>query len=695
MLLPLTSDPPSTIAADLETAEKKIFAKESLLSARVEGKDGGYDTDMEGASTHFPELESLPSSELFPPIQRFKKDDLKIDPPLTPPTHLPSLPKTVTFSEHVEEMLLDMDYSGELSRAVSRNDEEQEKATGKEIERQLFLDEELLAILEQEAAKAEQKINNEQLQDAATTKKYQVPTLDFTLPQLPWKTGLKSSRDVVKCQRDTILKAVDGANLPTDEHGLRSLERKLRWMPFPSNLGRVALDEQLGTDRDLTQFMYNDERESISVDALASRRPKLKCLESDDEDEDDELGPATFPAPEKLEDIFSLLRKRKLDSDLSNRSGTNGDNEESGGPGMMGHLFSATNALDNFMEVRGKKKPKLTDSGYFVAPQAVMAVPAGPTPPIIPKPNTPAKILKSQPQPIQLPSTNPPPGETTFIISVELMKLRPIIRQIGTLYPSAKLIERDFSRHNKSAWNRGSVARSPVISSLDAEADIIFSPSTGAIVTSFAKVKQKPLPGQKSQVAIRARIEAACKRYESLLVLISEGNSDESSRGLNGQDCIALTDFIGYCGSLPTSTTAVFVPGGKQSLATWITATMIQHGVHGGSVNCLIEVETVWELFLRRCGMNAYAAQTVMGALKAPEGVNTDSPSKAGLFGLPGFVRMDHRERCRRFEAMLGGTAVLKRVSAMIDTSWRPYTPLMGPNKDLMPHFQDASSGMY
>lgn len=275
------------------------------------------------------------------------------------------------------------------------------------------------------------------------------------------------------------------------------------------------------------------------------------------------------------------------------------------------------------------------------------------------------------------------------------MKVRPIIRIINTLYPSAKLIERDFSRHNKAAWNRGSVLRSPVISTLDAEADIIFSPSTGAIITTFAKVKQKPLPGQKSQVAIRARVEAAGKRYERLVVLISEGSGDEGSRGLNGGDCIALTDFIGFCASLPTSTQVIFVPGGKEALGTWIAAMMIQYGACDGSQNCLLEEETVWELFLRRCGMNAYAAQAVSAALKPPEGVDKDSPSKSGIFGLAGFVRMDHRERVRRFEAVLGGTAVLERVGAVIDTPWRPYTPFMGPGDDLMSRFQGASSEMY
>jgi hypothetical protein len=113
-----------------------------------------------------------------------------------------------------------------------------------------------------------------------------------------------------------------------------------------------------------------------------------------------------------------------------------------------------------------------------------------------------------------------------------------------------------------------------------------------------------------------------------------------------------------------------FIGGGEEMLAKWVVAFMVRYGSQGDSSVPLLQDETLWELFLRRAGMNAYAAQAVIAELKAREGVDMSGGSEVGLFGVTAFVEMGHEERLARFERILGGRRVLQRVGRVLDTSW-------------------------
>jgi hypothetical protein len=84
-----------------------------------------------------------------------------------------------------------------------------------------------------------------------------------------------------------------------------------------------------------------------------------------------------------------------------------------------------------------------------------------------------------------------------------------------------------------------------------------------------------------------------------------------------------------------------------------------------------------WEQTLRRCGLNAYAAQTVLASLKAGDASSSSDPLP-GLtpsrteesFGIGVFVRMSTEERITRFEGLLGGRKVLQRVSNVLEHQW-------------------------
>jgi hypothetical protein len=212
-----------------------------------------------------------------------------------------------------------------------------------------------------------------------------------------------------------------------------------------------------------------------------------------------------------------------------------------------------------------------------------------------------------------------------------------------------------------------SVARSPIISSLDSEADIIVSPSTGIILTNIQKIKQKPLPGQKTKVAIRERLEKVSRRYENLVILVSEAQVDDDTYDLDEHSCQAIGEFVGFTLGLPASVIVHVVGGGDETLSKWIVDSIIQHDTSDRTE--LLDDETHWEIFLRRAGMNAFASQTVIALLKAPDGVDTTSPSKAGMYGLTAFIEMGREQRISRF-GRLCGTKLLERVSDLVDTKW-------------------------
>jgi hypothetical protein len=210
-----------------------------------------------------------------------------------------------------------------------------------------------------------------------------------------------------------------------------------------------------------------------------------------------------------------------------------------------------------------------------------------------------------------------------------------------------------------------SVSRSPITSPLASEADIIVSPLVGIIIATLQKIKQKPLPGQKTKSAIRDRLEKVSARYEKLIVLVTEGRQDETTRELDDSDCTAFSEFVGFAQRLETAVNVQFVGGGEAALAKWLVSAITRHKIEEE----LLTDETHWELFLRRAGLNAFAAQHIISALKAPDNVDLSSPGNAALFGLTVFVEMGREQRVARLGPMCGNR-LMARVSAVVDARW-------------------------
>ena len=80
-----------------------------------------------------------------------------------------------------------------------------------------------------------------------------------------------------------------------------------------------------------------------------------------------------------------------------------------------------------------------------------------------------------------------------------------------------------------------------------------------------------------------------------------------------------------------------------------------------------------WEIFLRRAGLNAFAAQVILALLKNP--VDWPHPSlemdgAVETCGLQTLLLMTGEQRMQNFQAVMGGSRVLTRVSALLDEQW-------------------------
>ena len=682
--LPVLSDPISLTNDDLIKLENQIMGQDAPTPIRKAQAMAVNSSDTHCGDLQLEELYSPLASMKNSPVkpERIKVEHMKVEETLTPPNPT-SLAKTVHFNDLVETMNLKASTSP-LSDSLDTNDF-----------KELFGD-----AAEQALRRSEQ----EMLINADTTARVDVPLMDFSAPGPPWATFRQHTEPekLLAMQR-----AIISENITANMRAVWRVQKQasLKWNPFPHDLAKVAVEEDFPYSEETWKEYVTDPKDDQLLDraSLTWKPPGLRILCEDEEDDDDEVEFGKFHKAKPTKDMAFLVRKRKVQLDerraepkcsseklfdpnaifpinqppatkvprletLSvavNPLSQLRDKDEIGG--ILGGNFSTGAALDNFLKMRGAKKLKLTDSSYFTNNSMNPA-------------DIPATTSFSSQQAMQVPfrkspvATIPLPAPTPVIlstaakvvISTDLLRNRALVKLIERESPGIILVERDFTAHNSTIWIPNSVTRSPIASSLASEADIIISATAGIILTSLQKIKQKPLPGQKTKAAIRERIEKVCVRYEKLIVLVSEGSTTEITQGMDANDCEALGEFIGFASGLDCTVIVQIIGGSQETLAKWIASTI----AHNHTPCDLLDDETHWEVFLRRAGMNAFAAQTVISALKAPEGVDPLSPSKAGLFGLTALVEMGREMRIARF-GQVCGVRVMERVCAALDGVWK------------------------
>ncbi|KAL2354398.1 hypothetical protein BJ546DRAFT_878679 [Cryomyces antarcticus] len=715
--LELLSDRTDPTVEETQTLEKTLMQQDMILpivgDARLDSNFKLPDSDNIGqvySPLRF--LTELTSSSSSPP-KRSRPEDLRVEGPLTPPMSLQSPAKkikVVSFSETLHK------YIPDLPLTYTKNDE----GPASEDEYNAFFND----VIEPIAIEAKRESEQEQLQEVDSTSRVEVPIMDFSTTAVPpWKVyGLKAG---VRCgngetelvAQKRVLSMIKNEHFKNNRHWgrLSKIERQLHWSPFPMHLGKVAAEEAFDDDGSLDRYLAVLNFDDVTDSSTLVWKPDGLRILDEDEESDEDLEPAIFKQDRK--DMQSLIRKRRMDIEEYGENIQPGQKAEllpqkevppdliksrkvaqskaflppvagvpakSDGDLMFGGLFSASNALSKFMKVQGvvAKKPRLIEGAKIpaasVLPQIADTKLAQSVVMAEKFENLPRGYLKEV-TPLPTLDLTVPTATRPFIVSSTLLTQRSLMRRIRALYPSAEMVERDFTMN---AGTTGFSEKQHQATRTSDEADLLLSPGVGLICTTLQKIKQKALPGQTSKSAVRERITRIGRRYEKLVVLVSEGRSGPAeaqsvTTGPNTpdeRDCDALTDLMVFAATAATDISVSYVAGGEEQLAQWIVGSMIKYGDCRPDAR-LLQDETLWELFLRHAGMNAYAAQAILSELKAPteaQDSSAQSPVQArgASFGLAAFVAMTPQERLRRFEALLGGGRVLRRVSTVLDAKW-------------------------
>lgn len=663
------SDSASLVDADLEKSEKVIFEQDAILAI----KRGVVHTSPSSGPTEaltatqlgdiYSPLASMDDTLTSPMSERIKAKDRRVDVPLMPTTPA-TPPNTVRVVDDMEGMLLGLSFTGEDKFA-----EEESVALDHPYLDKFFDD----RVFKAKASQAVQQVEQEKLHQADTVSRLDVPLMSIEKPLAPWNAPLRGDGGLLGHAQIR-----ESSRLLAQLPGSKRLDGKLTWVPFSKELAKVAWSENIEPD-DSLQELVNADDDVVDSSALTWKPEGLRILrnhDNDDEEEDLELG-----VDGGHREVQPLVRKRHIQTEeefpqgkqpsSSRRKKSNGKTAchmllhpgRPGPPMLLGGAFSATDALDNFLTMRGSKKQELTSSSYFDAQKVA-------PPELVPEerilPDLPSQEVVTKSKAFPIPSYAVPSTTHSFLVSTTLFRQRSLARRITGLFPNANLIERDFSAHNATQWDAGSVVRSPDQSPLAHEADIIISASTGLLWTSLQHVKQKPLPGQKAKPTVREHIANVALRYERLIVLVNRGPVEGAD--CDESDLKALMELTGFCVGLGETVIVQFVAGGEETLAQWIVAAMVKY--RDIDETPLLSEETLWEVFLRRLGLNALAAQVVISGLKAPDGLEYSIAQPAGEFGLTAFVEMSAEMRLQRFGHVLGGTRVLQRVSAVLDGAW-------------------------
>ncbi|KAI4847568.1 hypothetical protein E4T45_06719 [Aureobasidium sp. EXF-8846] len=345
-------------------------------------------------------------------------------------------------------------------------------------------------------------------------------------------------------------------------------------------------------------------------------------------------------------DMSTMLETLELANDLPERNVSSK---------LKNRTFSLSNSLDHFMELYTGRKIAAQKTKPQI--QTVLGNPNKPDTHTARGSNARNSTSSRSMHLPSLPASMPP---RSFILSLTMIARRDLIKKISHLYPMAELIERDLTPPQ--------VLRSMSSHTSEAdEADLILAPGHGLMLTELQRLMQKSLPGQVTRNVVRERIVQLMRRYEHLIIMVHEDRGTNQQRPLDSHESSELVSLINFCAAQNHDIQVMYIPGDESALATWIVASMVRYGFDDAEIQLLSETSS-WELFLRKAGMDVFAAQVILFMLKVPESIPASTPEQH--YGLPAFIMMSEAERLRRFGTLFGGEKILRKVSMAIDGSW-------------------------
>ncbi|KAI1121888.1 hypothetical protein F5Y10DRAFT_91722 [Nemania abortiva] len=667
--VPIASDPNSMLSDDLKAAESAVLQKE-------------LERDIS------PTLDSdfLRFSPLIDPLalgrKKPKVESTKLESPLSPITS----PFHPTNTEPIIPALL---RSMDIDRVLS-DTEPLKMAVLQVVDQSESMNHSLQDVMGESAAAVLRSVEQERVSIADAIARVEVPIMDFSIPEPEWETFPMDARIHLKW----LSKSYE-IEIPPWKKDSRA-DMKLRWIPFLQKMEwRTLTKETIDCERDLSQLLKLLDPEEVPTSAnYVWKRPGVAILH---EIECDEHVEEITPPAKAIHDLANLAKKRRLE----NNSVDIGRSPSSSSclsvdlvvphrrisperltdrsnllPSLESNL-AVSSLLSNYINMHTAKRRKQDRSSFF---------PPTSKPEAVSQSASIARSYQSKGYNSSLPAARKevrnratlrapcpeikPSGTPTKLIK-GLTLSRGLFSRLEKLYPTAEIIERDFDRWNTLAWGHQSVLRSTVVSSLAAEADVIISPATGIVVTTLLKVIQKPLPDRVGQSSIRERISSVAVRYERLIVLVSEGNTmDDTVRDLTLSETTSYSEFVGFVAGLDSKVEVFYVGGGEATLAKWLVSFAVRYAPEAAEIqDRLIQDETHWEVFLRRAGFNAYAAQAILMRLKGRDR-NPKEERDCSKYGLAAFMMMTGTERLHHFRDLMGGENVLNRVNRTLETRW-------------------------
>lgn len=526
---------------------------------------------------------------------------------------------------------------------------------------------------------------NESLDITGCTIRLSVPAMDFDIPVEEWRAHASDPEEQFSHLRDSL---PDPFHLPL----VRScdiFDATLRWCPVPKNAVQVSatdspirLDskaeyllmmhapkkaqhlEQIAPLGNMNCFHVSDDDErdlssegssGMAPETLApytesrffvssSDRPDQPGGSDSPEDSSSFVPPAQCSIPEVQiltesevqcapTSSLSLLIKRRKRQDVVTKSSPEDDNNA-----------NPVDLLGNFMQLRGQKRQCLehrvfTHSGRETAKPGPM-------------------LLIGQCKVPRL-TINLPKDPARFVTSLKLGRV--LLKRLDAQWPRDLLIDRDYDRHKTTSWTSRSAELLISTPASCQDADIALTPQVGVIVTTLSKAVQQPLPASNMLSPLRQHLTIVCTKYDNVIVLVSENNAaGEYSSPLTPSDAAAYADLVRFTTNMSCPCSCTFVPGASETLGDWILSLMCSYSPRALAYKDLLSpLELSWEVFLRRAGMNVFAAMVISTKL-----------TQYNDGGLSQFLAMTTHQKLVEFGELVGRRGLVK-LSQALDRRWR------------------------
>ncbi|KAJ8604749.1 hypothetical protein MRB53_041654 [Persea americana] len=577
-------------------------------------------------------------------VDHARFEDLKITSPLLRPSENSHINEKTSLRQHCDSDLLQSTSSFQLPSIDA------------EISSNLLSTYQVKHNLDHE-------IMQERLVDIDTTLRIPLPELQAIEIEEPWQSEITTVERTE--EHKSQLRSCRSLLGSSKWRGLSKLERRLTWKPYTfSYLSSYDLSgQEVFAKQIANQYLPIDQVSLLDMAQSVQPPPSIQIRDSDGAFEQPLLPVRTISDmahihSQNLSDANITLqrplmnnmtaalykRKREMDGESANKR-THTGQAISRRTSARPTGYGGEPSMAMFLSLQGIHTGNShgldydTDTQKRTLPAIVAANPVDNT-------NDVRRVTQSLPTPAYQVAATP----AQIIVTTATMSRRSLVEKLIKQAPHVEMIER--------TTNQARSAHTMI------EADISLSPSSGLMLTTLQRIKQKRLPGQdvgKQDIGLRQQIAQVAQRYQDITILVSEGRAEKLDsteyQDLTVSDCESLADLMAWSASLSTTVDVTYVAGGETELSSWICGHIISNAQ---SIRLMSE-ESRWERYLRCCGFNAYAAQVFLADLDRHSAAENSSNTLLKLMNLS-------KAEKDRISILLGGNKNLNCL--MFDGTW-------------------------